>query len=103
MWSAVSTPLLLAFAGIAFLPHGSVTVTGSAAFVVFVVFAIEAVARSNLVRFVVTLVVLATLIAVGTTLAGLTVFFGWQTTVAVCFFALAGLLVITNLRELARD
>lgn len=103
MWSALSTPLILAFVGVAFLPHGSLTVIGSASFAVFAVFAIEAIARSNLVRFLVTLVVLGVLIAVGTTLAGLTVFFGWQTTVAVCLFGLAGLLLVNNLRELSRD
>jgi len=103
VWSAVSTPLILAFVAVAFLPHGSVTVIGSATFAVFAVFAIEAIARSNLVRFLLTLVLLGVLIAVGTTLAGLTVFFGWQTTVAVCFFGLAGLLLINNLRELSRD
>jgi hypothetical protein len=103
VWSAVSTPLILAFVGVVFLPHSSVTVIGSATFAVFAVFAIEAIARSNLVRFLLTLLMISAMIAVGTTLAGLTVFFGWQTTVAVVFFALAGLLVINNLREFSRD
>jgi len=50
-----------------------------------------------------TLVVLGALLTLGTTLAGMTVFFGWQTTVAVCLFGLTGLLLINNLRELSRD
>jgi hypothetical protein len=37
------------------------------------------------------------------TVAGLTVFFGWQTTVAVLFGAFALLLLLTNLLELVRD
>ena len=99
----MSTPLILVFVGVAFLPQATVAVISSAAFAIFVVFAIEAVARSNLFRFLLALAVISTLLAVGTTVAGLTVFFGWQTTVAVCFLGLAGLLLINNLRELARD
>jgi hypothetical protein len=99
----MSTPLILVFVGVAFLPQATVAIISSATFAIFVVFAIEAVARSNLFRFLLALVVISLLLAVGTTVAGLTVFFGWQTTVAVCLFALAALLLINNLRELVRD
>ncbi len=43
------------------------------------------------------------MIGVGTTVAGVTVFFGWQTTVLIWFFALAFVLLLNNLQELARD
>ena len=76
---------------------------GLAAIGILVVFVIEAIARGNLFRFLATLVSLAVLFVVGTTVAGLTVFFGWQTTVAICFLALAVVLLLSNLRELARD
>jgi hypothetical protein len=102
-WSAMSTPLILAFVGVAFLPQATLAVISSATLSIFVVFAIEAVARSNLIRFLLALVVISVLLAVGTTVAGLTVFFGWQTTVAICFLGVAGLLLINNLRELSRD
>jgi hypothetical protein len=102
IWSAVSTPLILALVGMAFLP-GALTVIGLAASGIFVVFVIEAIARGNLFRFLATLLTLVALLVVGTTIAGLTFFFGWQTTVAVCFFALALFLLLSNLLELARD
>ena len=102
IWSAVSTPLILALVGMAFLPH-AITVIGLVAICILGVFVIEAIARGNLFRFLATLVSLAALFVVGTTVAGLTVVFGWQTTVAICFFALAVVLLLSNLRELARD
>lgn len=66
------------------------------------VLVIEAVARGNLFRFRTALVSLTVLLAIGTTVAGLTVFFGRQTTVDISFFALAFVLLVSNLRELIR-
>ncbi|MGI9645725.1 MAG: hypothetical protein ACR2O6_10500 [Ilumatobacteraceae bacterium] len=103
IWSAVSTPLILALIGLAFLPRGDLTVLGSVFIGFLLVFVIEAIARGNLFRFLATLVTLVALFVVGTTVAGLTVFFGWQTTVATCFFALAIVLLLNNLRELSSD
>lgn len=70
IWSAVSTPLILALVGMAFLP-GEITVIGLAAVGIVVVFVIEAIARGNLFRFLATLVSLVALTVVGTTVAGL--------------------------------
>jgi hypothetical protein len=103
VWSAVSTPLILALVGLAFLPINDVTALGSFVIGVFVVFAIEAIARGNLFRFLGTLVTMVVVVGVATTVAGLAVFFGWQTTVSICFFTLAFVLLLNNLRELVRD
>ena len=105
IWSAVSTPLILVLIGVAFIPGRltELSVVGITAIGLLGLFAIEAIARGNLFRFLATLVTLALLVVVVTTIASLTVYFGWQTTVAICFFALAFVLMLSNLRELTRD
>jgi hypothetical protein len=103
VWSAASTPLILALIGIAFIPGRDLTVFWSAIASILLVFAVEALARGNLFRFVAVLASLVALVVIGATLAGLTVYFGWQATVTICFFALAIVLLTSNLRELARD
>ena len=103
VWSAVSTPFVLLAIGLAFLPSHSVSVTGALVFWVLVLLSIEAIARRSFARFALTIVALALLFVVVTTLAGLTVFFGWQVTVAVIFFALALVLLLANVQELKRD
>lgn len=103
IWSAVSTPLILAAIGLAFLPDRSTSVTTLILFWLFVLLVIEAVARRRLVQFLVTIVVIAVFVGLITTIAGLTVYFGWQITVSICFGAMALLLLIANLTELVRD
>jgi hypothetical protein len=103
IWSAVSTPLILALIGLAFLPTSELTIVASAVIGVFLVFLIEAVARGEMLRFAATLVLIAIAVVVASTVAGLAVVFGWQVTVAVCFFTLALVLLSNNVRELVRD
>ncbi len=100
VWSALSTPLILVLIGLVFIPDRDLAVFGSVVISIFIVFAAEAVARGNFVRFVATVATLLVVLFLSVTIAGLTVFYGWEVTVAVCFFALAALLVLANLREL---
>jgi hypothetical protein len=99
----VSTPLILGAIGLAFLPTRSLSITGAILVWVGVLLAVEALARRSLARLVLTVIALVAIVILVTTLAGLTVFFGWQATVAVSFGALALGLLIANLAELTRD
>jgi hypothetical protein len=103
VWAAVSTPLILGAIGLAFLPARNRSITSALVVWVGVLLAVEALARRSLARLVLTVVALAAIVILVTTLAGLTVFFGWQVTVAVCFGALALALLVANLAELTRD
>jgi hypothetical protein len=103
VWSAVSTPLILGVIALLFLPGQATPVVGTILAWLFILLAVEALARRNLFRFLSTLVVLALAVIVITTLAGLFVFYGWQTTVAICLGVFAIVLLVINLQELARD
>lgn len=102
LWAAVSTPLILAAIGLAFLPQNSTPVTAAIVFWLLVLLTVEALARRRLVQFVVIVVALATAGSIVASLAALTVFAGWRVTVACVFGVLAGLILVSNLRELVR-
>ncbi len=103
VWSAVSTPLILGAIGAAFMPTRSVGLSGLLIVLPLLLLTVEAIARRHLTSFVLTMVAVVVLIAVGTTVAGLAVYFGWRVTVAICFGTVAVVLLVANLRELARD
>jgi hypothetical protein len=103
VWSAVSTPLILAVIALLFLPGHSTHLVGTIFAWLFILLVFEAVAHRNLFRFLSTLVVLALLVTVVSTFVGLLFFHGWQITVAICLGLLAIVLLVVNLQELARD
>ena len=103
IWSALSTPLILVVVANAFLPGATLSIRALLLFGVLVLLTIEAVARRQLLRFVGAVVLLVVVVSVVSSIAALVVFRGWQTTVAVVCVILAAVLLISNLRELARD
>jgi hypothetical protein len=103
IWSALSTPIILIVVGNAFLPGSTATIRAVILATVAVLLTIEAVARRQLLRFLVAVVVL---LAAGSLIAafvGLVVFQGWHVAVSVVCGVLALVLVVTNLNELRRD
>jgi hypothetical protein len=103
IWSALSTPLILLVVANAFLPSATLSIRALLLFGVLVLLTIEAVARRQLLRFVGAVALLVVVVSVVSSIAALVVFRGWQTTVAVVCVIMAGVLLISNLRELARD
>ncbi len=103
VWSAVSTPLILGVIAVLFLPGTATPIIATTVFWLFVLLAVEALARRNLFRFLSTLVVLALLVGAVSAVAGLVFAYGWQTTVAICLGVFAVVLLVVNLQELARD
>ena len=103
IWSALSTPLILIVIANVFRPGATAPLRSVFVGALLVLLLIEALARRQLVRFVMALVVIAVAASVIVSVASLLVFRGWQTTVAACCVVLALVLFVTNLRELGRD
>lgn len=103
IWSAVSTPLIIGAIAVLFLPAMATPIVATTIFWLFGLFAVEALARRSLFRFVTTLVVLWLLVGVVVAVFGLAFTYGWQTTVAICLGAIAVVLLFVNLQELVRD
>lgn len=103
VWSAVSTPAVLVALALAFVPGRPLGVAAGFVVWLFLLLAVEAIARRHLTSFVVTLVALLGVLAVVSTLAGLTFYFGWQVTLAVVLVVAAAVLLVANLVELTRD
>jgi len=103
VWSAVSTPVILAVIALVFRPGQSTSVMTTLLAWLFILLVMEAVARRNLFRFLSTIVALALLITVASAVIGLLFFYGWHATVAISLGLLAIVLLIVNLQELARD
>ncbi len=103
VWSAISTPAILGVVALLFLPGAATPVIGTIVAGLFVLLAVEALARRNLFHFLATLVVLAVVAVLVSAITGLVFAYGWQTTVAVCLGTVAVILLIVNLVELARD
>ena len=99
----MSTPLILVVVANAFLPSATLSIRALLLFGVLLLLTIEAVARRQLLRFVGAVALLVVVVSVVSSIAALVVFRGWQTTVAVVCVIMAGVLLISNLRELARD
>ena len=101
LWSAVSTSCVLAIVVVALLaPNWKIATIGFES--VVVLFAIEALARRQLVRFALLMVIVATAASVALTV-GTALVRDWRVVVAipVAFTALA--LLVINVRELLRD
>ena len=103
VWSAISTPLILAVIALLFLPGTATPIVGTIVAWLFILLAVEALARRNLFRFLTTLLVLALLTVALLIAVGLLFLSGWQVTVAVCLGVFAIVLLLVNLRELAQD
>jgi hypothetical protein len=84
VWAAISTPLVLLW------------------LILLVILTVEAIARRQLVRFLIALVVVAIVVAVGLALfVGLLV--DWRRSLTVLLAASAAILLVVNLAELRRD
>ena len=102
VWSAISTPLIVAAVALAFRPGNSTSLTILVLFWLCVLVAVEAIARRNFMHLVLILLALGVLVSVVLTMVGLTFYFGWRVTVSICLGALAVLLLVANLQELSR-
>lgn len=103
IWSALSTPVILIIMAIALLPGWEVELRGLAFVTILGLLVAEALARRQLVHFIVTLIVLAAVTLVLLTFAGIVINFGWQRALAAASFLMAILLLAANISELARD
>jgi len=103
LWSAVSTPMILGVIAVLFLPGTATPIVATIIFCVFVLLAVEAIARRNLFHFLATLVALALLAGIVGAVAGLVFAYGWQTTIAIWLGVFAIVLLVVNLWELTRD
>ncbi len=103
VWSAFSTPVILVVVAVALQPGSSTPVRGLVIFTVLGLLTVEALARRELARFAATLVVLVVLFILSAIVVGLVLNFGWQRTLALGILGLALILLLANLRELARD
>jgi hypothetical protein len=101
IWSAVSTSVVLVALMIILVAPG-LNVSGLATEVVIALFALEALARKQLVRFALLvgalLLVAALVVALGSSLLA-----DWQVVLAFLLGISAGALLVLNLRELLRD
>ena len=101
VWAAISTPLVLIAAALVVSPLGA-SISVIAAVSLFVIFAVEATARRQLVPYVVSLVVVVIgVVVVGTVVLGLLA--AWRVTVAGLFLGAALVVAALNLSELRRQ
>ncbi len=103
IWSAISTPLIIGVVAALFLPGTATPIVATTVFWLFVLLAVEALARRSLIRFLATLWVLSVLAGLTATVIALVFSYGWLTTVSICLGVSSLLLLVANLRELARD
>ncbi len=102
-WSAVSTPLLLAAIGLAFLPARPLAIIPTVVVWTLLVLGIEAAARRHLVDFLLAVLVLALAVAAAATFAAFVITWGWRYAITGTFWVLAAILLIANIQELGRD
>jgi hypothetical protein len=101
IWAAISTPLVLLWLILLVLPLGA-SLVGLSIAALLVILTVEAIARRQLVRFLIALVVVAILVAAGLALSvGLLV--DWRRSMTVLLAASAAILLVVNLAELRRD
>jgi hypothetical protein len=101
IWAAISTPLVLLWLILLVLPLGA-SLAGLSIAALLVILTVEAIARRQLVRFLIALVVVAILVAAGLALSvGLLV--DWRRSMIVLLAASAAILLVVNLAELRRD
>ena len=103
IWSALSTPLILIIIGNAFRPSASAPLRSLIIVAGLALLTIEAIARRQLVRFLLTLVILIVASAVVLFVLVLVVLQGWHIALAAVCILLAVILLVTNLRELRSD
>jgi hypothetical protein len=102
-WSAVSTPLLLAAIGLAFLPTREIAIIPTVVLWTLLVLGIEAAARRHLVGYLVAIVVLVLALALAGAFVVFVLTWGWRYVVTGTFWVLASILLIANVQELGRD
>ena len=101
IWAAISTPLVLLWLILLVLPLGA-SLVGLSIAALLVILTVEAIARRQLVRFLIALVVVAILVAAGLALSvGLLV--DWRRSLTVLLATSAAILLVVNLAELRRD
>ncbi len=101
IWSAISTPLVLLWLVLLIVPLGR-SLVGLSAVALLVMCTIEAIARRQLARFLVALV-LAAVVAVLATVVVLGLLADWRTASGLLLVAAAVVLLVVNLVELRRD
>ena len=102
-WSAVSTPLLLAAIGLAFLPGREVAVLPTVALWTLLILGIEAAARRHLVGYLFAVLALVVLAVIAATFVTFVITWGWRYVMMGTFWSLAAILLIANVQELGRD
>jgi hypothetical protein len=101
IWAAISTPLVLLWLILLLLPLGA-SLVGLSIAALLVILTVEAIARRQLVRFLIALVVVAIIVAAGLTLS-ISILADWRRALIGLLAATAAILLVVNLAELRRD
>jgi hypothetical protein len=102
-WAAVSTPLLLAAIGLAFMPSRDIAIIPTVILWTLLVLGIEAAARRHLASYVIGVIVLVIVAAATGAFVVFVVTWGWRYVITGTFWVLATILLVANVQELGRD
>jgi hypothetical protein len=101
IWAAISTPLVLVWLTLLVLPIGA-SIVGLSITALLLIVTVEAIARRQLVRFLIGVVVVSALVA-GVIALSVSLLIDWRRSLAGLLALCAAILLVSNLAELQRD